>query len=192
MRSETKRDRERERERAKKEGKKAVHKYLCSAHTGSEASPSCIDIIHGYRSNAPETRFFPAIRLSPRHQIGKARGDARTRRQEDADRFVQPVAKAINIDPTCPPSIERGVQRWRLPFARAGCGGPTSENRKKRKRPNRNEKRTRHGTGRQKSARDTLETRARPDRIALPFLPIQRKRHFVSFFSFLAFSSGCQ
>ena len=78
------------------------------------------------------------------------------------------LRKAINIDPTCPPSIERGVQRWRLPFARAGCGVADLRKPEKEKATEPERKADRHGTGRQKSARDTLETRARPDRTPAP------------------------
>lgn len=171
---------------------KTAHKYLYNALV---AKPRTRAPLHRYNSRLSIERagnaFLPRNPLIAATPDRKGARDARRRVVERCRPIRSTCCKAINIDPTCPPSIQPTCSTATV---LAGCGGrPQKTGKRESDRAG-----TKSGPVATRNRHATLETRA-PARIASPFLTLAGEPpslfrqiilfhlFFVLFFSFSFF-----
>lgn len=148
---------------------KTAHKYLYNALV---ARPRTRAPLHRYNSRLSIERagnaFLPRNPLIAATPDRKGARDARRRVVERCRPIRSTCCKAINIDPTCPPSIQPTCSTATV---LAGCGGrPQKTGKRESDRAG-----TKSGPVATRNRHATFETRA-PARIAPPFLTLAGNR----------------
>lgn len=156
---------------------KTAHKYLYNALV---ARPRTRAPLHRYNSGLSIERagnaFLPRNPLIAATPDRKGARDARRRVVERCRPIRSTCCKAINIDPTCPPSIQPTCSTATV---LAGCGGrPQKTGKRESDRAG-----TKSGPVATRNRHATFETRA-PARIAPPFLTLAGNGPFSSNHSF--------